>query len=113
MPHVVQPSGSRGRICVLYTVRRKLALLAAAKQLQGEGRSLRSAADKLHVGIANLSRWAVQKIDKVDPMDLLFTKKKKAVHPGPFSQWMAIEEPLLRYIFKLHKQGQTINTLLC
>ncbi len=54
----------------------------------------------------------MQKINKVDPMDLLFTKKKKAVHPGPFSQLMAIEEALLRYIFELREQGQTINTLV-
>ncbi len=79
-----------------YTACRKLALLAAAKHLQGEGRLLRSAMDELRVSIANLSRWAVQKIDKVNPMDSLFTKKKKAVHPGPLCQLMAIEEPLLR-----------------
>ncbi len=54
----------------------------------------------------------MQKINKVDPMDLLFTKKKKADHPGPLSQLMAIEEPLLCYIFKLRKQGQTINTFV-
>ncbi len=95
-----------------YTACRKLALLAAAKHLQGEGRLLRSAADELCVSNANLSRWAVQKIDKVDLMDSLFTKKKKAVHPGSFSQLMAIEEPLLCYIFELREQGQTINTFL-
>ncbi len=109
MPRIVQPGGGGGRICVCYTARRKLALLAAAKHLQGEGRSLQSAADKLRFSVANLSRWAVQKINKVDPMDSLFTKKKKAVHPGPFSQLMVIEEPLLHYIFELRKQGQTIN----
>ncbi len=88
-----------------YTARMKLALLATAKRLQGEGRSLRSAADELHVSVANLSMRAVQKIDKVDSMDLLFTKTKKAVHPGPLSQLMAIEEPLLRYIFEVREQG--------
>ncbi len=93
-----------------YTACRKLALLAAARRLQGEGRLLQSAAEELRVSIANLSRWAMQKFDKVDPMDSLFTKKKKAVHPGPLSQLMAIEEPLLHYIFELHKQGQTLNT---
>jgi hypothetical protein len=45
-------------------------------------------------------------------MDSLFTKKKKAIHPGPFSQLIAIEEPLLGYIFELCKQGQTINTFV-
>ncbi len=64
------------------------------------------------MSIANLSRWAVQKIDQINPMDLLFTKKKKAVHPGPLSQLMAIEEPLLCYIFELCKQGQAINTFI-
>jgi hypothetical protein len=62
--------------------------------------------------VANLSRWAVQKIHQINPMDSLFTKKKKAVHPGPLSQLMAIEEPLLRHIFKLRKQEQTINTFV-
>ncbi len=95
-----------------YTARRKLALLAAAKRLQEKGRLLQSVADKLHVSVANLSRWGVQKIDKVNPMDLLFTKKKKAVHPGLLSQLMAIEEPLPHYIFELHEQGQTINTFV-
>jgi hypothetical protein len=79
-----------------YTACRKVALLATARHLQGEGRLLQSAADKLRVSIANLSRWAVQKIDQNNPMDLLFTKKKKAVHPGPLSQLMAIGEPLLQ-----------------
>ncbi len=64
------------------------------------------------MSVANLSRWVVQKIDQIDPMDLLFTKKKKSVHPGRLSQLMAIEEPLLRYIFELCKQGQTINTFI-
>jgi hypothetical protein len=59
--------------------------------------------DKLRVSIANLSSWAVQKINKVNPMDLLFTKKKKAVYPGLLNQLMAIEEPLLCCIFKLRK----------
>jgi hypothetical protein len=95
-----------------YTARRKVALLAAARHLQGEGRLLQSAADKLRVIVANLSRWAVQKIDQINPMGLLFTKKKKVVHPGPLSQLMAIEEPLLCYIFELREQGQTINTFV-
>ncbi len=64
------------------------------------------------MSIANLSRWAVQKIDKINPMDALFTKNKKAVHPGLLSQLMAIEEPLLRYIFELCKQGHTIKTFV-
>ncbi len=88
-----------------YTERRKLALLAAAKHLQGEGRLLQSAADKVRVSVANLSRWAVQKINKVNPMDSLFTKKKKVVYPGPFSQLIVIEEPLLHCIFELCKRA--------
>jgi hypothetical protein len=112
MPHVVQPSGSGGRIHVRYTVRRKNALLAAARHLQGEGRLLQSAADKLHVSVANLFRWAVQKINKIDPLDTFFKKKKKVAHPGPLSQLMTIKEPLLCYIFELRKQGLTINTFV-
>ncbi len=64
------------------------------------------------MSVANLSRWAVQKIDKIDPMDALFTKKKKPAHPGLLSQLMAIKEPLLRYIFELRKQGLIINMLV-
>jgi hypothetical protein len=112
MPRIVQPGGGGGRICVRYTACRKLALLAPARRLQWEGGLLQSAADEPRVSIANLFRWAVQKINKVDPMDSLFTKKKKVVHPGPLSQLMAIEEPLLCYIFKLRKRGQTINTFV-
>ncbi len=106
-------SGGGGRrILVRYTAHVKLALLAAARRLQGKGRLLRSAADELRVCIANLSRWAVQKIIKVDPMDALFTKKKKGAHPGPLSQLMVIKEPLLCHIFELRKQGLTINTFI-
>ncbi len=112
MPCIVQPGGGSGRICVRYTACRKLALLAAAKRLRGEGRLLQGAADKLHVSIANLSRCAVQKINKVNPMDSLFTKKKKAVYPGPLSQLIVIEEPLLHHIFEPRKQEQTINTFV-
>jgi hypothetical protein len=112
MPCVVQPGGGGGRIHVRYTACRKLALLAPARRLQGEGRLLQSTTDKLRVSVANLSRWVVQKIDKIDPMDAIFTKKKKAAHPGPLSQLMAIKEPLLHYIFKLCKQGPTINTFV-
>jgi hypothetical protein len=113
MPCVIQPGGGGGgRICVCYTARSKLALLAAARHLQGEGRLLQSATDELHVSVANLSRWAVQKINKVNPMDLLLAKKKKAVHPGPLSQLIAIEDPLLCYIFELRKQGQIINMFI-
>jgi hypothetical protein len=45
----------------------------------------------------------VQKINKINPMDALFTKKKKAAHPGPLSQLTAAKEPLLCYIFELRK----------
>jgi hypothetical protein len=100
MPHVVRPGGSGGRICC-YTACRKLALLATARHLQGKGRLLQSIVEKLRVSVVNLSRWAVQKIDKINPMDALFTKKEKAVHPGLLSQLMVIEEPLLCYIFEL------------
>ncbi len=112
MPYVNQPGGGGERIRLRYTARRKVALLAAARHLQGEGRLLRCAVDKLRKSVANLSRWAVQKIHQINPMDSLFTKKKKAVHPGPLSQSMAIEEPLLCYIFEIRKQGQTINMFI-
>ncbi len=77
MPRVVKPGGRGGRICVHYTARRKHALSAAARHLQGEGRLLQSAADELHVSAANLSRWAVQKIDNIDPLDALFKMRRR------------------------------------
>jgi hypothetical protein len=68
--------------------------------------------DKLCVSPANLCKWAVQKINEIDPLDVLFTKKKKAVHPSPLGQLMGIKEPLLRYIFELREQGLTVNTFV-
>ncbi len=53
----------------------------AARCLQGEGRLLQSAVDKLRMSVANLSRWVMQKINKTIPLDVLFTKKKKVAHP--------------------------------
>jgi hypothetical protein len=50
----------------------------------------------------------LQKIGEIDPLDVLFTKKKKVVRPGLLGQMMAIKEPLLCYIFKFRKQGLTI-----
>ncbi len=61
---------------------------------------------------ANLSKWAAQKIDEINPLDVLFKKKKKAFHPGPLNQLKMIEEPLLCYIFELWEQGLTINTFV-
>ena len=114
MPCVIKPGGSGGRICVCYTARRKHALLATARHFQGEERLLQSVVDKLHVSIANLFRWAVQKINKINinPLDTLFKKMKKVANPGLLSQLMAIKEPLLCYIFQLRKQGLIINTFV-
>jgi hypothetical protein len=54
----------------------------------------------------------VQKIDKIDSLDALSTKKKKVAHPSPLSQLMGIKECLLHYIFELSKQGLTINSFV-
>jgi hypothetical protein len=59
--------------------------MAAARHLQGERRLLQSAMNELRVNAANLLKWAVQKIDEINPLDALFMKKKKAAHPGPLS----------------------------
>ena len=50
MPRVVQPGGLSQKICVCYTARRKLSLLASAKRIMEEERvSLHRAAEQLQV----------------------------------------------------------------
>ena len=36
MPHVIQPGGGGGKMCVQYTTRRKCGLVAALKHMQAE-----------------------------------------------------------------------------
>jgi hypothetical protein len=74
------------------------------------GKSLRGAAAELSVSASLLSRWEAQKVGEMDPRDKLFKSKKKSNLPGPLSQLEGIEEPLLRYIFEMHKQGVIINS---
>ncbi len=46
----------------------------------------------------------------MDPKDKLFKSKKMSSHPGPPSQLVAIDKPLLHYVFEQHEQGIIINT---
>ncbi len=66
----------------------------------------------LKVSVANLAKWSPQKIDKVDPRDLIFKSKKKTRHNSSISQLKAIEVTLLHYIFKLREQGIIVNTFV-
>jgi len=45
MPHVIQPGGGGGKMCVRYTTRRKRGLVAASERMQAEGMTL----GELHV----------------------------------------------------------------
>ncbi len=50
MPRVVQPGGLSRKVCVRYTARRKLGLLASARHImEEEGVSLRRTAERLQV----------------------------------------------------------------
>ena len=107
MPHVIQPGGSGGKMRVHYSGHRKRGLIAAYKRKQAEGLLLRAAAEELCVSAANLSRWALQGLSKIDRLDKILRSKKT----GPVSQLKAIEDALLCYIFELCEQGVEINML--
>ena len=51
---------------------------------------LHAAASELRVSVANLSRWALQGVGKIDHLDKILMSKKKAVLTGPVSQSKAI-----------------------
>jgi hypothetical protein len=107
---VVQPGGESGKIRVRYTARRKYGLLTAMRCMRAEGKLLQGIAAELKVCALLLSRWEAQKVGEMDPRSKLFKSKKKAKIAGPLSQLEVIEEPLLRYVFELHKRGIAINT---
>jgi hypothetical protein len=65
---------------------------------------------EVKVSAVNLSKWSLQKINKIYPLDLIFKSKKKVGHNGLLSQLKAIEDTLLRYIFELCDQGIIVNT---
>ena len=67
-------------------------------------------ASELRVSVANLSRWVLQGVCKIDHLDKILWSKKKAALPGPVSQLQAIEGALLRYIFEYREQGLSVNT---
>ena len=111
MPHVVQPRDGGGKMGVHYTTCWKRGLVATSKRMQAEGMSLRAAASKLRVSIANLLKWASQGGGK-EHMDKIHRSKKKVALTGPVSQLKAIKNALLRYIFKLREQGITGSTFM-
>jgi len=94
---------------VRYTTRRKRGLVATAKRMQAEGMTLRAAAGELRVSVANLSRWVLQGMGKIDRLDKILRSKKKAALTGPSSQLKAIEDELLHYIFEQREQGVEIK----
>jgi hypothetical protein len=110
MGRVVQPGGESGKIRIRYTARRKYGLVTAARPMRAEGKLLQGATAELNVCASLLSRWEAQKVGEMDPHDKLLKSKKKANLAGPLSQLEAIEEPLLRYIFELRKQGVIVNS---
>ena len=109
MPRVVQPGGGGRKMRVRYTTRRKRGLIATAKRMQAEGMTLCAAAGELRDSVANLSRWVLQGMGKIDCLDKILRLKKKAALTGPSSQLKAIEDELLRYIFEQREQGVEIK----
>jgi len=85
MPRVVQPGGGGGKMRVRYTARRKRGLVATVKRMQAESISLRADAEELCVSVANLSRWVLQGMGKIDHLDKILRSKKKAALTGPSS----------------------------
>jgi hypothetical protein len=67
MHHVVQPGGGGGKMRVRYTACRKCGLVAASRRMMAEGVSLHAAASELRVSVANLLRWALQGVGKINP----------------------------------------------
>ncbi len=60
-----------------------------------------AAKSELCVSVANLSKWALQGVGKIDHLDKILRSKKKAALIGPVSQLNAIQDALLGYIFEL------------
>jgi len=69
MPCVIQPGGGGGKMRVHYTAHRRRGLIAAYKRMQAEGLLLHAAAEELCVSAANLSRWALQGLSKINRLD--------------------------------------------
>ena len=77
MPCAVQPGRISGKMRARYTARRKVALLASARQIQEEeGLSLRAAADRLGVSHSLIVRWQLRDAGVVDPLVALLRGKK-------------------------------------
>ena len=91
---------------VRYTARRKRGLVATAKRMMAEeGKTLRAASEELCVIVANLLRWVLQGMGKIDCLDKILRSKKKAALTGPASQLKAIEDGLMRYISRNVSRG--------
>jgi len=76
---------------------------------EDEGKTLRATAEELCVSVANLLRWVLHGMGKIDHLDKILRSKKKAALTGPSSQLKAIEDELLHYIFEKHEQGVEIK----
>jgi len=75
-------------MCVRYTACRKRGLVAASKRMQTKCMTLRAAVSALRVSVANLLKWASQRIGKIDYLDKILRSKKKAALTGPVSQFL-------------------------
>ena len=105
MPCVVQPDGGGGKMRVRYTACKKRGLVAALRRMMAEGVLLCAATSELCVSVANLSRWALQGVGKIDHLDKILRSKKKAALPGPVSQLKAMRVPCCTIIRVLQAGG--------
>ena len=109
MPRVIQPGGGGGKMHLRHTTRRKRGLIATSKRMMAEGKTSHAAASELRASVTNLSRWTLQGLGEIDRLDKILRSKKKAALTSPSSQLKAIEDELLRYIFKQREQGVEIK----
>ncbi len=77
MRRVVQPGGGGGKMRVRYTARRKRGLVAGARRIMGEGKSMRAAVSELRVSVANLSRWVLEGVGEIDRLDKILRSKRR------------------------------------
>ena len=74
------------------------------------GLSLRGAAEYLQVCPLMLSRWLRDR-EKFAALSKRWTKKKALVD-GPTSVPYVVKEPLLKWVFELHKRGHAVDRSL-
>ena len=112
MPAIVRAAGFGGVSGLKrrrYTARQSRGILAKAWHMQvAKGITLRLAALRLGVCAFLLLRLSRQHSEIGD----VAYSKKKSVCEGPLRQLKPIENPLLRFIFEMRKQGMAVNNLM-